>query len=170
MGWPFWGFFGSFLGFIIDFGVLFRDFNREKWASWYCWRSRLDSEWSYHLPEKSSDPFGMPFMIRTMTQSLPTPHASLITYKTTLRFRSTSKVLKSDLARTFSFSLKNPELQLWIIKAPNNTWKRGKKGVFLRYFGPPQKGSKTRAKREHFFLAVFFEKSLYLREPAFQGS
>ena len=71
------------------------------------------------------------------------------------RFRSTSKVLKSDLARTFSFSLKNPELQLWIIKAPNNTWKRVKIPLFLRYSGPPQKGSKTRAKREHFFLAVF---------------
>ena len=131
---------------------------------------RLDSEWSYHLPEKSSDPFGMPFMIQKTT------HTSLrktIQYASSFqlfRFRSTSKVLKSDLARTFSFSLKNPELQLWIIKAPNNTWKRGKKGVFLRYFGPPQKGSKTRAKREHFFLALFFEKRHRLREPAFEGS
>ena len=141
------------------FGGILRVFNRRKW--WFQgvrlriilparFRVKLSLTWKvfrpfrYALYDTRENKASIPL--------LPPPYEWNIQL---FRFRSTSKVLKSDLARTFSFSLKNPELQLWIIKAPNNTWKRGKKGVFLRYSGPPQKGSKTRAKREHFFLAVF---------------
>ena len=161
MGWPFWGFLGVFSGFLTGKNQY------PTFQGGYCparFRVKLSLTWKVFRPFRYA-------LYDTLTQTtLHTPFHLPSYYSQLFRFRSTSKVLKSDLARTFSFSLKNPELQLWIIKAPNNTWKRGKKGVFLRYFGPPQKGSKTRAKREHFFLAVFFEKTPYLREPAFQGS
>ena len=155
------GRFGGFLGFLTGKNQY------PTFQGGYCparFRVKLSLTWKVFRPFRYAL-----YDTRTQPYSI-IPYSPQTSYTQLFRFRSTSKVLKSDLARTFSFSLKNPELQLWIIKAPNNTWKRGKKGVFLRYFGPPQKGSKTRAKREHFFLAVFSRKTPYLREPAFQGS
>jgi len=95
------------------------------------------------------------------------------------RFRSTSKVLKSDLARTFSFSLKNPELQLWISKLriiPQKgrqtfrfSLKYLKNTPFLPPFLRPPKRVKNTSKTRALFVSSFYRKNPLFKRTSFWG-
>ena len=84
----------------------------------------------------------------------------------TLRFRSTSKVLKSDLARTFSFSLKNPRLQLWDY-SPLKTLKIPLKYPFFEVFWTPPKRVKNTSKTRALFFSTFFLKNPISKRTGF---
>ena len=153
------GRFGGFLGFLTGKNQY------PTFQGGYCparFRVKLSLTW------KAFRPFRYALYDTILHHAIPSSSYARLHVSQLFRFRSTSKVLKSDLARTFSFSLKNPRLQLWDY-SPLKTLKIPLKYPFFEVFWTPPKRVKNTSKTRALFFSSFFWKNPLFKRTSFWG-